>query len=96
MRRAGGLALLVALLSGAPPAAAAGRAEDTAPGFFRRKVVSRDGVALALYRYVPAGGGVTRPPVLLVPELGLGRESFDLAGEGLARFLVAHGREVYV
>lgn len=59
-------------------------------------VRSRDGAALALYRYVPEGGGASRPAVLLVPDLGFGRESFDLAGEGLALFLQRHGRDTYV
>ncbi len=63
---------------------------------FRRKVVASDGVSLALYRYVPAGGGLSKPPVLLVPDVWLGRESFDASGEGLAVWLQAKGREVYV
>lgn len=62
----------------------------------RRKVRSADGAALALYRYAPAGGGASRPAVLLVPDLGFGRESFDLFGEGLAPFLQRSGRDTYV
>ncbi|MFZ5471897.1 MAG: alpha/beta hydrolase [Myxococcota bacterium] len=65
-------------------------------GVFRRKVLTSDRVALALYRYVPPGGGRAHPPVLLVPELGFGREAFDLRGRGLAPYLVSQGREVYV
>ena len=62
----------------------------------RRRVRSGDGTALALYRYVPEGGGAGRPAVLLVPDLGFGRESFDLQGDGLAPFLQRHGRDTYV
>jgi pimeloyl-ACP methyl ester carboxylesterase len=62
----------------------------------RRKVVARDGAALALYRYVPEGGGGGRPAVLLVPDLGFGRETYDLQGEGLAPFLQRHGLDTYV
>lgn len=62
----------------------------------RRKVTTQDGVALALYRYVPAAFAEGQPPVLLVPELGFGRSLFDLDGKGLARFLQARGREVFV
>ncbi len=57
-----------------------------------RRVMTSDGVAIGLYRYGEAG----RPPVLLVPELGLTRAVFDLEGEGLARHLAEHGRTVYV
>ena len=35
-------------------------------------------------------------PVLLVPELAFSRAVFDLAGAGLAPYLVAHGRDVFV
>jgi len=75
-------------------AATAARAEDLKVS--RRKVVSRDGAALALYRYAPESGGGGRPAVLLVPDLGFGRETYDLAGEGLAPFLQRHGRDTYV
>jgi pimeloyl-ACP methyl ester carboxylesterase len=59
-----------------------------------RRVVASDGAALALHRYGDAtGGGV---PVLMIPDLGLTRAVFDLEGEGLARYLAAAGRTVYV
>lgn len=61
-----------------------------------RRVVTDDGASLALARYLPPGGGVARPPVLLVGELGFGRPLFDLAGEGLARWLASRGYAVYV
>lgn len=61
-----------------------------------RKVTAADGTALALYRFQPDGGGLAQPPVLLVPELGLGREAWDLDGDGLARYLQARGRDVFV
>ncbi len=61
-----------------------------------RKVIAADGAALALYQYSPVGGGVGRPPVLLVPDVGFGRESFDLHGQGLARWLAARGALVFV
>lgn len=56
-----------------------------------RKVVARDGVALALYRYAPLADA-NRPPVLLVADFGLGRIALD----PLARFLTRHGRVAYV
>jgi len=87
-RRTAAIAWLCALLAWAAPAQEAKVA--------RRKVRSRDGAALALYRYAPAGGGASRPAVLLLPDLGFGRESFDLAGEGLAPFLQHRGRDAYV
>jgi pimeloyl-ACP methyl ester carboxylesterase len=62
----------------------------------RRKVVTEDGVSLALYRYVPIGGGGQSPPVVLIADLTLGREAFDVAGEGLAPWLQSRGREVFV
>lgn len=83
-------ALLAVLLLAAPAA----RADDLKVS--RRKVVAKDGAALALYRYAPESGGGGRPAVLLVPDLGFGRETFDLAGEGLAPFLQRHGRDTYV
>ncbi|MBI3182921.1 MAG: alpha/beta hydrolase [Myxococcales bacterium] len=76
-----------------PALAQAALAEE---GVFRKRVVAADGTALALYRYVPSGGGRGKPAVLLVPELGFGREAYDLSGSGLARFLQANGREVYL
>lgn len=75
-------------------AASAARADDLKVS--RRKVVARDGAALALYRYAPESGGGGRPAVLLVPDLGFGRETYDLQGEGLAPFLQRHGRDTYV
>ncbi len=63
---------------------------------FHRKLTASDGTALALYRWVPAGGGSAHPPLLLVPELGFGRETFDFGDGGLAAYLVERGREVYV
>jgi predicted alpha/beta hydrolase len=62
----------------------------------RRKVTAADGAALALYRRMPASGGDARPAVLLVPDLGFGRECFDLDGEGLAPYLGARGRDTFV
>jgi pimeloyl-ACP methyl ester carboxylesterase len=78
--------------------AATAQARDSDQDFkvARRKVRSGDGASLALYRYAPEGGGGWRPAVLLVPDLGFGRESFDLQGEGLAPFLRRHGRDTYV
>lgn len=61
-----------------------------------RKVRTDDGAALALYRYSPPGEGVGRPPVLLVPDLGFGREVFDADGQGLARWLASRGALVFV
>jgi pimeloyl-ACP methyl ester carboxylesterase len=57
-----------------------------------RKVVTADGAALALHRYLPPGDGLLSPPVLLVADLGFGRALLD----GLARFLASEGRAVYV
>ncbi len=61
-----------------------------------RKVVTEDGAALALHRYLPPGDGLGAPPVLLIADAGFGRPLFDFAGGGLARFLAAEGRAVYV
>ena len=61
-----------------------------------RKVTTLDGAALALHRYLPPGGGLGAPPVLLISDAGFGRGLFDFAGGGLARFLAAKGRAVYV
>lgn len=61
-----------------------------------RKVIASDGVALALYRYAPLEEAVDQPPVLLVPDFGMGRAVFDFRGQGLARWLARHGRLVYV
>lgn len=58
-----------------------------------RKVVADDGAVLALYRYSPGNDGRPEvPPVLMVVDLGFGR---DLAAP-LARFLAGRGRVVYV
>lgn len=62
----------------------------------RRKVIASDGAALAMYRYRPAGGGEQFAPVLLVPDVGYGREAYDFEGRGLARSLQFHGRDAYV
>jgi pimeloyl-ACP methyl ester carboxylesterase len=62
----------------------------------RRRVETSDGFALALYRYAPPGEGRGRPAVLLVPDLGLGREVFDLDGQGLARELERRGWDAFV
>ena len=59
-----------------------------------RKVVAADGQALALYRYGVANQGSA--PVLLLSDLGIGRQAFDYESHGLARFLAAHGLQVYV
>lgn len=61
-----------------------------------RKVVAADGAALALHRFLPPGGGTSLPPVLLLADVGFGRPLYDFKGGGLARFLAAHGRAVYV
>ncbi len=70
-----------------------------APGDVRvshRKVMTADGAALALHRYLPPGEGSGAPPVLLIADAGFGRGLFDFGGGGLARFLAASGRAVYV
>jgi len=91
-RAAGDLvALAIIVISISTPAA---RADDLKVS--RRKVVARDGAALALYRYAPESGGGGHPAVLLVPDLGFGRETYDLMGEGLAPFLQRHGRDTFV
>ncbi len=53
------------------------------------------GAEVAVWRYVAAGAR-KGPPVLLLPELGMGRQLFDHNGAGLARTLQAAGREVFV
>ncbi|HVE84217.1 MAG TPA: alpha/beta fold hydrolase [Myxococcales bacterium] len=75
---------------------AASASAEEGPKISRRKVLSADGAALALYRYSPDGGGAGRPAVLLVPDLGFGRECFDLQGEGLAPFLQRRGLDTFV
>lgn len=72
--------LLAAVLAAAPVEVA------------HRKVVTEDGAALALHRFLPPGRGAGRPPVLVVGDVGLGRVVF----EPLARHLAATGRAVYV
>lgn len=74
----------------------AGAEAGPRPGVFRRKLVAPDGVALALYRYVPEAAASAAPPVLLVPDLGMTHEIYDLGGQGLAPYLRARGREVFV
>lgn len=61
-----------------------------------RKVLAKDGTALALYRYAPPAAATERPPVLLVADFGLSRAAFDFHGDGLARWLARRGRLVYV
>lgn len=61
-----------------------------------RRVGTEDGAALALYRYRAVGDARRGPPVLLVGDLGFGRALFDSGGHGLARFLAAGGRTVFV
>jgi pimeloyl-ACP methyl ester carboxylesterase len=61
-----------------------------------RKVVTPDGVALAVYRYQRPGVVSSLPPVVLVPDVGFSRAAFDFEGRGLARWLSARGRLVYV
>lgn len=61
-----------------------------------RKVVAEDGAALALHRFLPPGGGALQPPVLLLADVGFGRPLYDLKQRGLARWLAARGRAVYV
>jgi len=60
---------------------------------FHRPIRAGDGVTLALYRYANRSA---RPAVLLVPGLGMNRHVFDLEGVGLAPYLQAHGRDVFV
>lgn len=71
-------------------------ADGDGRGVFRRRVTTSDGVPLAMYRYAPPGGGKRWPPVLLVADLGMNREVFDLRGEGLAPYLRSVGRDVFV
>lgn len=71
-------------------------AASTPSGVARRKVVAADGASLALYRFAPLSGGFDKGPVLLVGDIGFGRELFDLDGRGLARFLQQHGRDAFV
>lgn len=61
-----------------------------------RRRVAVEGGSLALYRYGLAGTASARPPVLLVPDLGFGRELFDFGNLGLARWLALRGYAVYV
>ncbi len=87
------LALCLAVASAAASSLAA---PEPAPGAYRRRIRTEDGTQLAVYRYVPAGGGQSRPPVVLLPELGFNRLAYDLDGGGLARFLQAQGFDVFV
>jgi pimeloyl-ACP methyl ester carboxylesterase len=61
-----------------------------------RKVVTADGAAIGLHRFLPPGGTSLKPPVLLLADVGFGRPLFDFKGAGLARWLAARGRAVYV
>ena len=61
-----------------------------------RRVITGDGASLGLHRFLPPGGGVLQPPVLLLADLGFGRPLYDFKGTGLARWLAARGRAVYV
>jgi pimeloyl-ACP methyl ester carboxylesterase len=62
----------------------------------RRKVMTPDGVALALYRYQRAQVTTSGPPVVLVPDVGFTRAAWDFEGRGLARHLAREGQTVYV
>jgi alpha-beta hydrolase superfamily lysophospholipase len=77
-------------------AATALGAAEPAPGAYRRRIRTEDGTQLAVYRFVPAGGGLSRPPVVMLPELGFNRLAYDLDGGGLARFLQGQGFDVFV
>ncbi len=57
-----------------------------------RKVLTADGAALALHRFLPPGLGAGRPAVLVVADVGFGRAVM----EPLARHLAGAGRAVYV
>ncbi|MBX5482065.1 MAG: hypothetical protein IRZ16_09555 [Myxococcaceae bacterium] len=84
------------LCAGGVAAAGPGQRTLEPGGVFRRRIVTSDGVPLALYRYQPAGGGHFAPPVLLIADVGFNREMFDLHGFGLAPWLRARGRDVFV
>ncbi|MDX2010911.1 MAG: alpha/beta hydrolase [Myxococcaceae bacterium] len=61
-----------------------------------RRVTAGDGAALAVYRYQRPGVVTSLPPVVLVPDVGFSRAAYDFEGRGLARWLSAAGRLVYV
>ena len=61
-----------------------------------RRVVTADGASLALHRFLPPGKTSSLPAVLLLADVGFGRPLFDFKGTGLARWLAARGRVVYV
>jgi len=61
-----------------------------------RKVMTPDGVALALYRYQRTGVTSARPPIVMVPDVGFTRAAWDFEGRGLARHLAREGQTVYV
>ena len=61
-----------------------------------RKVMTPDGVALALYRYQRSGVTSARPPIVMVPDVGFTRAAWDFEGRGLARHLAREGQTVYV
>ncbi len=89
------VAVSVLLAVGVAAVIVPGPASAAEQRVLRRRVATEDGVLLALYRYAPkrvASG----PAVLLVPDLGMGREAFDSDGKGLAPFLARQGRDVFV
>lgn len=63
-----------------------------------RRVVTEDGASLALHRFAPPGAPRPNaaPPVLLLADVGFGRPLYDFKQQGLARWLAARGRTVYV
>jgi polyhydroxyalkanoate synthase len=72
------------------------RADGLAPGLYRESLPTSDGVRATIYRYVPEPGLQTRPAILLLPDVGLTRRSYDFRGRGLARYLARYGAEVLV
>lgn len=61
------------------------------PKVLRRKVLTADGITLALTRLQPEAS--RGRPVLIVPELGFGGELYE---NSLAAFLASKGRDVFV
>jgi pimeloyl-ACP methyl ester carboxylesterase len=66
------------------------------PGRYVRTLKTPGGDTLTLARYVPLGGGEASPPVLLVADFGFDARAWDFEGRGLAPFLQAQGRDVFV